>query len=163
MRPTIPRIYLTFVFVLCFLIQYNEIFSQPRLILSRIGNKNRITFYEGDVIKLKVKGGDNYFSAPIVGLRDSVIHFKLYDIDLDSISEINIEGRRFGGFNTGQYGAAVMVASPLYLGIDALNQGEVVTRTYIQAASIFGFGYILYALRRKNFKVKGRNKIFIIK
>ena len=138
-------------------------YGQPRLILSRIGNKNQIVFNEGDVIKLKVKGGDNFFSGPIIGLRDSVIHFKYYDIHLNTIETIDIRNQRFGGFNTGQYGASIMVAAPIYLAIDGLNQGEITDRTIVQAASIFGVGYLLYATRRKFFKLKGRNRVYIIK
>ncbi len=154
------RLIIALVIFLCLFCM--ECSGQSKLILSRIGNKNRIVFNEGEEIKLKVKGADNFVRGLIIGLRDSLIHFRLYDIHLDSISEIDIQGRRFGGFNTGQYGASIMVAGPLYLGIDALNQGEITERTWLQAGSIIGFGYFLYAIRRKVFKLKGRNRVFII-
>jgi len=137
--------------------------QEPRLVLSKLGNKNKITFFEGDEIYLKVGDGDNYIGGLIIGLRDSVIHFRYFDIPVKEISEVNIDGISFGGFNVGQYGPLLMIAGPAYVGLDLLNQGNITNRTIVQAAAISGIGYILWKMRRKKFKIKKRNKIYIVR
>ncbi|MEL7144973.1 MAG: hypothetical protein AAFO69_01290 [Bacteroidota bacterium] len=128
-----------------------------------MGNKNKIFFHEGDDIRLKVEGGDNYVGGLILGLRDSVIHFRYFDIPVREITEVDIRHLHFGGFNVKQYAPFVILAGPLYAGADLLNQDETAGSTLLQAASISGFGYLLWTFRRKKFKVRKRNKIQIIR
>ncbi|MGB3468871.1 MAG: hypothetical protein WBA74_26540 [Cyclobacteriaceae bacterium] len=136
--------------------------AQPQLILSKLGKRNKVIFYEGEEIRLKVNGADNYVGGFIIGLRDSLIRFRYFDIRLDEISEVDISGKDYGGFNVTQYGPMLMFAGILYIGIDLLNQGDVTTGTFIQGGAISGAGLGLYLLRRKKFKVRKRNRIRIV-
>ena len=147
---------------LLFLLVSTQCFSQSKLVLWRHHNKNKIIFEKGDEIKVKVKGWDYYVGGTILGFHDRVIHFSDFDISIDNISEVNIEGRRFGGFNIGQYGPTIALAGPLYLGIDVLNRGRIDRATVIQAASVTALGVFLYLIRRKKFKIKGKNRILIV-
>lgn len=137
--------------------------AQPKLILSKLGKRSKIIFYEGDQIWIKVNGESNYVGGFIIGLRDSTIRFRYFEIPVKEITEVNIDGKSLGGFNVGQYGPLIAVAGPLYMGIDYLNQGEITTRTVIQTAAISGIGYGLWKIRRKKFKIRKRNRIHIIK
>lgn len=154
---------LLFLSVIFLLMPLSISFAQPRLVLSKLGNKNKIFFYEGDEIRLKVEGGDNYVGGLIIGLRDSVIHFRYFDIPVREITEVDIRYHQFGGFNVAQYAPLLMLAGPLYIGVDLLNQGETTNNALLQAASISGFGYALWRFRRKKFKVRKRNRVQIIK
>lgn len=139
-------------------------FSQePRLILSKLGKPRNIVFYEGDEIWVKVNGESNYVGGLIIGLRDSTIKFRFYEIPIREITEVDIDGLSFGGFNVGQYGPLMVASGPLYFGIDYLNQGNVTSETLLQSAALMGTGFILWNLRRKKFKVRKRNRIQIVR
>ena len=162
MKPTFYYRLLLMV-ILTLTISITSAYSQPRLALTKLGNKNKIFFYEGDEIWLKVAGGDNYVGGLIIGLRDSVIHFRYFDIPVKEITEIDIRYLHFGGFNVKQYAPFVILEGPLYAGADLLNQDGTSGSTWLQAASISGFGYLLWKFRRKKFKVRKRNKVHILK
>lgn len=160
MRPILKTIIYSFSLLAILLMMNSPAFSQqPKLVLSKLGKTRNIVFYEGEEIWVKVNGEDNYVGGLIIGLRDSTIKFRFYEIPVKEITEVNIDGMSFGGFNVGQYGPMLIASGPLYLGIDWLNQGEVTSETLIQTASIMGVGYILWKLRRKKFKVRKRNRI----
>ena len=137
--------------------------NKPRLMLSKLGNKNRIFFYEGEDIRLKVAGGDNYVGGLIIGLRDSVIHFRYFDIPVNEITEVDIRDRQFGGFNVTQYAPFLIVGGPFFAIVDWLNQGSLNSTSFIVAATTTGFGYLLWMFRRKRFVVRKRNKVAIIR
>lgn len=163
MRPTNKFISVSFLMISVMLISCFSALSQPKLILTKLGKRKQITFNEGDEIWLKINNESNYVGGLIIGLRDSTIKFRYFEIPVKEITEVNIDGMSFGGFNVGQYGPVIMGGGPIYLGIDYLNQGDVTTSTLIQAASITTIGYVLWKIRRKKFKVRKRNRLQIVR
>lgn len=153
---------LTFLVIVSTLILLPNCYAQKRLLLSRIGSKNKITFHVGNEIKLKTLGTDYYVGGIIKDFSDSLIHFERYDIHIDSIKEIDIRGKHIKAFNVGQYGPSIMIAGAGYFIIDSVNQENINGRTALQSAGIAGLGYVLWLLREKKFKIRGRNKITII-
>ncbi len=150
------------ILILLIISPVSTLIAQKKLILSRIGSKNKIVYKAGDQLKLKTKATEYYVGGPIHRLSDSIVHFKEFSIHLDEIAEIDIRGKHMRAFNVGQYGPSLMIAGVGFLALDGLNQGAVDQSSLLPSSIMVATGYVLWLLREKKFKIKGRNKIAII-
>ncbi len=152
----------TLYFLLLFLVIPGTTVAQQKLLLTKQGTKKMTYFYVGEEMKFRVKGADNFAGGTIVGFTENDIVFKEFEINKDSIAAIDVRDKHLGGFNIGQYGPSLIVAGGLLMVADLINQEQFDGETAAIAGGISGGGVVLTLLRKKLFKIGGRNKIIIV-
>ncbi|MEM7107581.1 MAG: hypothetical protein AAF519_05090 [Bacteroidota bacterium] len=122
-------------------------------------NKVIHTYAAGDNISFKLKGDDYLNDQMIIGLADSIIKFRLFEVAFSDIEFVTIRDRKQYGIDLTS--TIAITAGELFLVGDQFNQLFIEnegfgpsSETLIIGGSIIGFGLLLRLLKKRKFKIK---------
>jgi hypothetical protein len=149
------------ILVLFWFLVTSECFAARYLLLTRLGKKGSIEFRDGDHLRYKLKGDDQFHRSLILGFSDSTIIFNSYQVPLRDIEVIDIRKESFGGFQWAQLGFLGIISGGLFLVIDSINN-DFSPQTGIISGSLVGSGVLLTQLKKRRFRPGKKNKMEII-
>lgn len=139
------------------------------LLLDKVGSRKGYRIYVGQRLSFTYKGDNTLQHGRIMDLKDSLITLTSGDLHIGDIGSVDIRRLTRKGMNTRLFGSFIQQAGLGYLLIDQFNQAVVQgdglgveSSVLIVSGSLFTAGTLLYALKRKYFRINGRNRIRII-
>jgi len=126
-------------------------------------NKNKNAYYKiGDEISFQVTGDKSKVTGEIIELRDSIIVFKDYQININKISSIYIDDKTKWWLRY-KVEQLFLLAGAGYLLADIINSGEVNSETLLISGAMISVGVIAKLLIGNKIKMKGRTRLRILK
>jgi hypothetical protein len=152
-------------FTVCFLflIVFTHCLGQRKLLMLQKKNKNKNAYYEaGNAITFKVEGKKSKITGAILDLKDSVIIFKGYEVDVRKITGLYVDEktRWWLRFKIAQL---ALLGGAGYLLLDVANTGELNKSMLILGGVVIGAGLIAKLLISNQIKIRGRTKLRIVK
>jgi hypothetical protein len=158
--------WLLFVFLSIQIISRAQVIHQTqvtdRLILEKLGRKNRIVYQLGDAIILKLKNDPNEFNGIITEFYDSVMVVEDIYVHLEDIQYVKT--RHTNGFLSPSNGPKLIVAGVTLFLIDQLNHTVIQGNDFripkeiaIASATLVAVGIFWTTLKYRKFK-PGKNK-----
>ena len=126
-------------------------------------NKNKNAYYKpGDEISFRKNGSKRKITREILDLRDSVIIFHGFEVQVDEISSLYIDEKTkwWLRYKIEQIG---LIAGVGYLTLDFINNGEISRETLVISGTLIGVGLIGKLLIGNRIKIRGRAKLRILK
>ncbi len=144
-------------------------YQERYLLLQKAGTQKRVIFLEGDEIRYKLRGDDQFRRNYILGLRKDTIRFHYHEVALAEIEVIDIRRKGFQNFHFDSGGNKVIIAGLLFLTADVINKeliqdepGGISGQTFAITGAIVGAGVLIKLLEKRKFRPGGRYIIDII-
>ena len=136
------------------------------IVVEKTMSNKQITYSSGDNITYKLKEEDFFRTDHIIALNDTSIEFHYNNILYRDISQINIKGQRFTGFDLQEIGTYTQIAGIAYIAIDQFNQvlvrGEKASfneGVWVAGGSIFLAGTLMRLASPKKVRLGGKYRI----
>ncbi len=128
-------------------------------------NRHQEVSYEiGDKISFRVKGSRDKITRQITRFQDSLILFRDYQVNPDSISHLYVDNKtKIWYIMRYKYEKLFLIAGIGYPLIDAINTGELDSTTLIIGGSLIGAGLLARWLIRDTIKIRGKRKLEIVR
>jgi hypothetical protein len=126
-------------------------------------NKNKNAYYKtGEEISFRQKGSKRKISGEILDLKDSIIVFRGFEVQVDEISSLYIDEktRWWLRYKIEQLGLLTGIG---YLALDLINNGKINEETVVISGALIGVGLIGKLLIGNRIKIRGRTKLRIVK
>ncbi len=140
-----------------------QCFSQRTLLMLQKKNKNKNAYYQpGDVISFKIKGRKSKIKDEIVDLKDSVIVFRGYEVEVSKITCLYIDEKTKWWLRY-KIAQLSLITGTGYLALDVINSGKLNNNTLVVSGSLIGVGLLAKLLIGNKIKIRGRTKLRILR
>lgn len=126
-------------------------------------NRNKNVYYKpGDEISFRTIASNKKITGQIMELKDSIIVFKGFKLNVDEISSLYIDEktRWWLRYKVQQLS---LIAGGGYLLLNLINNGEISEDDLIISGTLIGVGLIAKFLIGNRIKIKGRTKLRIVR
>lgn len=126
-------------------------------------NRNKNVYYKpGDEISFRTIASNKKITGQIMELKDSIIVFKGFKLNVDEISSLYIDEktRWWLRYKVQQLS---LIAGGGYLLLNLINNGEISEDNLVISGTLIGVGLIAKFLIGNRIKIKGRTKLRIVR
>lgn len=152
-----------FISCILLLIVTNYCFGQQTFLMLQKKNRNKNVYYKpGDEISFRTIASNKKITGQIMELKDSIIVFKGFKLNVDEISSLYIDEktRWWLRYKVQQLS---LIAGGGYLLLNLINNGEISEDDLIISGTLIGVGLIAKFLIGNRIKIKGRTKLRIVR
>lgn len=138
-------------------------FGQTNYLMLQKKNKNKNAYYKiGDVISFKVNGRKSKIKGEILELKDSVIVFRGYEINVNEITHLYIDEKTKWWLRYKVEQISLIVGGG-YLLLELINTGELNRDVMITSGTLIGVGLLAKLIIGNKIPINGRTKLRILK
>ncbi|MEM6522225.1 MAG: hypothetical protein AAGF85_07055 [Bacteroidota bacterium] len=149
------------VFLLLFILLFVSPLSAQYYLQLKKRNKVIHTYSSGDNIIFRLKDDKFYYDQMIMGVTDTTIKFRLYDVSIQDIELVKVPSRSSYGLDL--LSSATLTAGIFFLAIDQANQLFVQDEglgpsdeVLIISGVLVGSGLFIKLLKKKKFSFKNQ-------
>lgn len=136
--------------------------TTTKLLMLQKQNKNKNAYYKtGDIISFGTNEKKSRITGEIVDLKDSVIVFRGYEINVKEITHLYIDEKTKWWLRY-KVEQLSLIAGGGYLVLDVINTGQLNSDALIVSGTLIGVGLLAKLFIGNKISIKGRTKLRII-
>ncbi len=120
--------------------------------------------YENEIIRFRILDDPMFIEGEIQGFSDTCILIHDTEVPISIISEIDIRGRNFDGFDTRSSAGKLIVAGLFLPLIDGVNQDfRIQSSILLISSGLLMSGIILSLIKPKKISTQGKYRMVIVR